>query len=1050
MRGDVNQALAAHLSPTYRVDGEIGRGGWGLVYLAHDLRHDRTVAIKILRQEFTGSVSVQRFRREIDFLTRLDHPNIVSLYDAGALDGLPWYAMSYVQGETLRERVAREGQLAIPESIRIARETAAALAHAHAAGVVHRDVKPGNIILDGDRVMIVDFGVARAMSQAATTDALSSSGVLIGTPTYMSPEQVNAAPDIDGRSDIYSLGCVLYEMLAGSPPFSSGSAAAVTARHVLDPVPPLATVRSSVSPGLADIVYKMLAKAPVDRFATAGEVEQALNAASASAGVSVVADRRRATLRRRSLIACTAAAVVVAGTWIARVRLVADADARALAAVDTTRLVVFPFTQSGAPSSASDADGAMRQGLVRWTGVNVVDPFALSDAMRGERHDDLSASEARTVAIALHAARYVRGSVVREGDRWRAHAMLLDVGRGETPLAEVTTVMPTSATTEGFARIADALLFRGSDSLTLASSSGGTTSLPARQAYLRGQAALERWNLATADTAFAAATQFDAHFASASLWLALTRLWAEKDTATWHYAAAAAAAGRSSLSAQDQAKVDALALLTAGDRPAACAAWDHLTKVDRFDFAGWYGAAQCLHRDLLVVPDSRSPSGWRFRSGLHSALIRYRRAFELRPAVLGALRDDAFRRVRQLFWTSGMDVRTGKTAPPDSRYYHAFPSLQDDTLAFVPFSAEVLGSSDSKVLAKLPSSIGAAVQRQRAMLRDVATGWVAAQPKSSAAHEALAIAMQQMGEASAIDTIVNARALATDARERARVRQTEVWLRVEFALPADIKGLRTARALADSVLRERGVGDGDPQTFASMAALTGRAFDAAKLAGERPFDAIVPGIDAVKRAAQTLVIYAAFGGPVDSLRQLDHRIDSLTRALVQPGQRAAARVDAMERAAMLAFPDVALPSIQSLQPGHLPLLSAEVALQRGDTAGARMILARLAATRKAFAVLELTLDAVYPEAWLLSATGDSAAAIAWLDPTLARLRLSSSLVDPVRAAVLVRAMAFRAELASRTGDARTAKLWASAVVELWSGGDAFIQPLVARMRKLAR
>ncbi len=272
----------------------------GLVYRAHDLRNDREVALKVLRVEFAGPKSNERFQREMEILSRLDHPNIVAFYSAGEFNGSPWYAMSFIDGETLSARLDREGQLPIDDALRIAKAVADALAHAHGQGVVHRDIKPSNILLQGDGVFVADFGIARAIDRGAREQWISTSGVQIGTPPYMSPEQAAGERKIDGRSDVYSLGCVLYEMLGGVPPFSGASATATMARHVLDPVPPLETLRSAVPKAVAEVVYRSLAKSPADRFRTAHEFSKALDAVARDPATSVVAPSYR-RLRRAAI-----------------------------------------------------------------------------------------------------------------------------------------------------------------------------------------------------------------------------------------------------------------------------------------------------------------------------------------------------------------------------------------------------------------------------------------------------------------------------------------------------------------------------------------------------------------------------------------------------------------------------------------------------------------------------------------------------------------------------------------------------------------------------
>jgi TolB-like protein/tetratricopeptide (TPR) repeat protein len=244
------------------------------VYLGEDLKHARRVAIKVLRPEFAAAVLLERFQREIRIAAQLQHPNIVPLFDSGEADGALFYVMPYVEGESLRSRLARDGPLPLDEAIAIARDIADALSHAHARDVVHRDIKPENVLLSGGRAVVADFGIARAFA-SASGDALTTAGITVGTPGYMSPEQA-AGDRVDARTDIYALGCVAYEMLSGQPPFSGSSAQVVMARHAMDPVPSLRAARHSIAAGTENAILRALAKNPVDRFATAAEFADAL------------------------------------------------------------------------------------------------------------------------------------------------------------------------------------------------------------------------------------------------------------------------------------------------------------------------------------------------------------------------------------------------------------------------------------------------------------------------------------------------------------------------------------------------------------------------------------------------------------------------------------------------------------------------------------------------------------------------------------------------------------------------------------------------------
>ena len=265
------------LADRYRIERQLGRGGMATVYLAHDLAHHRPVALKVLNPLLAAVVSRERFLREIRITGRLDHPNILPLLDSGIAGDLPWYSMPFVEADSLQERLARTGRLPLAEVLRVGRQVAAALDYAHAAGVVHRDIKPGNILLSGERAWIADFGIAR-MAAGDRDSPITSGSLVIGTPYYMSPEQARGGAPIDGRSDVYSLGCVLYEMLAGQPPFSGATREAILARHAVDPVPPVATVRPEVGRAADGVLRQALAKSPGDRFATAGAVVAALEA----------------------------------------------------------------------------------------------------------------------------------------------------------------------------------------------------------------------------------------------------------------------------------------------------------------------------------------------------------------------------------------------------------------------------------------------------------------------------------------------------------------------------------------------------------------------------------------------------------------------------------------------------------------------------------------------------------------------------------------------------------------------------------------------------
>ncbi len=266
------------LSERYRFERELGHGGMATVYLAEDLKHRRPVAVKVIRPELASALGTDRFLREIHFAARLTHPHILPLHDSGEADGLPYYVMPYVEGESLRGRLTREPQLPMEDALSITREVADALNYAHQRDVVHRDIKPENILFQTGHAVVSDFGIARAISMA-DKGRVTGTGIAVGTPGYMSPEQAGGTDQLDGRSDLYSLGCVLFEMLAGDPLFT-GSVQAILARQVLEPLPHLRTFRDTVPEWLEQAVTRALANAPVDRFAGVAEFIAALTSPS--------------------------------------------------------------------------------------------------------------------------------------------------------------------------------------------------------------------------------------------------------------------------------------------------------------------------------------------------------------------------------------------------------------------------------------------------------------------------------------------------------------------------------------------------------------------------------------------------------------------------------------------------------------------------------------------------------------------------------------------------------------------------------------------------
>jgi eukaryotic-like serine/threonine-protein kinase len=385
--------LRVALAGRYEVDREIGRGGMAYVYRAHDRQHDRDVALKVLRPEVAAALGVERFLREIRIEARLQHPHILPLYDSGTADGLLYYVMPYVEGETLRDRIRREKQLPVGEAVGIAREIAEALDYAHKHDVVHRDIKPSNILLSGGQAMVADFGIARAIS-VADQESLTASGLAVGTPEYMSPEQGSGDNNVDGRSDIYALGCVLYEMLGGEPPFTGRTAQNILARHRQDPPPPLRVVRPTLSAEIAAVVEIALAKVPADRFARADQFAAALTRAVDTP----LPVRAIGATKRRRLLVLGGLAVAAVALW----RLHPETEP-----LDPNRVVVFPL-QGASSAPRDDASLALIASLNTTSSLNGIDGGKLAPPGA-----DRSAAAMRRRARSENAAFYLEGTLLR-------------------------------------------------------------------------------------------------------------------------------------------------------------------------------------------------------------------------------------------------------------------------------------------------------------------------------------------------------------------------------------------------------------------------------------------------------------------------------------------------------------------------------------------------------------------------------------------------------------------------------------------------------------
>ncbi|HUC42016.1 MAG TPA: serine/threonine-protein kinase, partial [Gemmatimonadales bacterium] len=490
---ELSERLQAALGTAYRVEKELGGGGMSRVFVAEETRLKRRVVIKVLPPDLALEMRTDRFNREIQLSASLQHPHIVPLLAAGGADDLLYYTMPFVEGEPLRTKLNREGELAVRDAVRILKDVADALAYAHARGVVHRDIKPDNVLLSGHHAVVADFGVAKAVSQAKTESGLTSVGVALGTPAYMAPEQAAGDPNIDARADIYAFGAMAYEMLTGRPPFAGMAPHQMLAAHVTEPVVPITDHRPTLPPALANLVMACLAKNPADRPQRAEELMGALEGMATPSGSmavpSPVATVRNVLRRPRNRVFAIAALalVLVAAGWI-------TLRPRSTVVLDANRVAVAPFDVLGGSELALWREGlvdVLSRSLDGAGPLRTVSPTLVVRRWSGRA----DAQSAQTLGAQTGARTVVFGGLVQAGaDSVRLTATVLDVV-GPTVLGEIEL----RERTDRMDRLADSLTVRVLRELGRTRAIGlvrsaplGSPSLPALRAFLQGEQFLRR------------------------------------------------------------------------------------------------------------------------------------------------------------------------------------------------------------------------------------------------------------------------------------------------------------------------------------------------------------------------------------------------------------------------------------------------------------------------------------------------------------------------------------------------------------------------------
>ncbi|MFN2565075.1 MAG: serine/threonine-protein kinase [Gemmatimonadaceae bacterium] len=1049
-------AWTGDIASRYSLEQELGRGGFATVYRARDVKHDRPVAVKVLHPELSLAAGADRFRREIRVTAQLQHPNILTVIDSGEIDGQLYFVMPLVQGESLRARLNREKQLPFADALKIAHEVADALAYAHRHGVIHRDIKPENILLEDGHAVIADFGLACAIGGGSS---ITPSGITVGTPAYMSPEQAGASAEVDARTDIYSLGCVLYEMLAGVPPFVGPTAEIVIAQRFARAPQSVRHYRPALPTRIEGVFACALALLPADRYADAAAFAADLRRLMPVEPSGTFTLDGWSPRRLPILLGVLVAAIAIAfapRVWEAAIAPVVNP-------VDTTRYVVLPFrttpppgvAQSGTVLTGAGAARDLAQAFRRWDGINLVSEASAERLLDGEQQG-VSLSAALRAARRLRVGRLVWGEVRPEGGGTRIRGGVYDVRRGRA-LRETTVVAVAGGADQDavFRRLAMTLLRVDRRPAAADGGDGGTSSLAAWHAYGRGHIAVAAWDLPTAEREFAAALAADGEYAAANVWLAQVRslLWrGDRGMPRPGGGLETAIAGRR-LGARDELLARGMLALARGSYPDACSAYEQLRRRDSLDVLAWFGLGECNAVDSMVVLDANSRSGWRFRSSFDMAVRSFERALDLEPRLYSVI---SFPRLSRLLPTEPTRVRVGRSATPARLDFQARPALDGDTVAYEPYPI----ITDPRWLtgAVDPATLDRALEHNREHLLRFARDWTRHDSVSAEAHEALATVLESRGNVvpggphgqSALSSLRRARALAREGAQQIRLAVDEVRLVLKSG------DFASAQRLADSLLTAvRAQTAKQTEDVVGLAALTGHT---RRLAGLWPRAATywpeVRGHELpapVTQVAGAFYARSALGVCDDSLVSLERATRRTVASYAEPREREWIEDELTRRPLSLAVPCLGATASLRIRNPRTRIMQMQQALARGKTAVVRAHLDTLDMARRYHRPGDISLDQTYREAWMRAAIGDTAGAITQLDLTLEALPTLSSYVvrEPAQAAAVGRVMAWRAELAAQRGDRPTAQRWAAAVAALWARADPELTPVVERMRRLA-